>query len=152
MLTYEYLHNNFYYSDGKLYSEETREPVGYVDERGKTKYLRVLIEGKHYYVHRLIFWRCKGYLPKLVDHEDKNGLNNDINNLRDLSHSLNLINKTERTDNTSGVTGVRWNKNAGKWIARVQYKNKEYHLGCFSSKDDAIKARQVKVEQLFQEV
>ena len=43
--------------------------------------------------------------------------------------------------NTSGYNGVTKNK-YGKWVATIEFKGKTHHLGSFSSKEDAIKARQ----------
>jgi len=94
----------------------------------------------------------KGYLPELVDHKDRNGLNNNIDNLRDLSHSLNHLNADVRSDNTSGHTGVRWNKKAKKWIARIHHQGKEHHLGCFDTIEEAIKAREDRNTTLFKEM
>ncbi len=47
-----------------------------------------------------------------------------------------------RSTNTSGYTGVYRNKRSGKWIARITFKNKDYHLGVYDQIEDAVKARQ----------
>lgn len=153
MLTYEYLKDNFYYDMGHLWRIDGDDEVyvGTVSEHNDKLYLRCTIHNRNYYVHRLIFWLEKGYLPKLVDHKDQDTLNNRIENLRDLSHSLNLLNAKIKTTNTSGVTGVRWNKNAEKWIARITYQGKEYHLGCFDTIEEATLARRNKETSLFKE-
>ena len=36
-----------------------------------------------------------------------------------------------RGDNTSGVKGVYWNKDAGKWKARIAVDRQDKHLGYF---------------------
>jgi hypothetical protein len=123
--------------------------VGTRSEHNGKIYLKINIKGEMHYVHRLIFWLEKGYLPELVDHEDQNTLNNSIDNLRDISHSHNLLNAKVKSNNISGVTGVRWNKKAKKWVARVSFRRKEYHLGCFGKFEDAVQARQDKVEEFF---
>ena len=44
-----------------------------------------------------------------------------------------------RTNNTSGTPGVY--KKRDKWIARITYKKKNYYLGYFTEKEDAVAAR-----------
>lgn len=41
----------------------------------------------------------------------------------------------------SGVSGVRWVKQRNRWVARITYCQKEYFLGYFKTKEEAIKAR-----------
>lgn len=43
--------------------------------------------------------------------------------------------------NTSGVTGVVYRKDTGKWTASIDKDNVHYSLGCYTNKEDAIKAR-----------
>jgi len=43
--------------------------------------------------------------------------------------------------NTSGCRGVYWDKNSGKWRARLRFRGKFYNLGTYANFDDAVKAR-----------
>lgn len=143
MITKEYLDENYYYALGFLFDKKTNKPIGTIDNSRSQPYLRVKINRKHYYVHRLIFLLLKGYLPKLIDHKDRNSLNNMENNLRDLSHSKNLINKGLRKDNTSGFVGITWHKKARKYEARIKHNKQEIYLGLFNDIEEAIKIRQI---------
>lgn len=78
---------------------------------------------------------------KNYDHEDRNPLNNQKNNLRPATISDNMSNRSVFKNNKSGVTGVFWNKNLNKWTAYIKKHNKQYHLGVFEHKEDAIVAR-----------
>ena len=49
-----------------------------------------------YRAHRLAFLYMKGYIPKLIDHKDRNGLNNKWNNLREANKSTNGADKSLR--------------------------------------------------------
>jgi hypothetical protein len=50
---------------------------------------------------------CGFYLTdKIVDHKDRDKLNNRFWNLRAVPNALNMRNTSKRVDNTSGVTGV----------------------------------------------
>lgn len=78
---------------------------------------------------------------KYYDHEDRNPLNNRKFNLRPATISDNMSNRSVFKNNKSGVTGVCWNKKLCKWTAYIRKNNKQHHLGSFSNKIDAIKAR-----------
>ncbi len=43
--------------------------------------------------------------------------------------------------NTSGCRGVYWDKNSGKWRARLRFKGKNYNFGTYKKFEDAVKAR-----------
>lgn len=60
----------------------------------------------------------------------------------------NLTTKKSRR-NTSGVKGVSWDKEREKWSAQIGFKGKNYHLGRFEKKEDAIKARKKAEEKIF---
>lgn len=62
--------------------------------------------------------------------------------------SLDMIkSKKLPTDNTSGVKGVYYQK--GKWIAKIVFQQKQYHLGQYENIEDAAKARKEAEELLF---
>lgn len=44
--------------------------------------------------------------------------------------------------NTSGTTGVYQNKKTGKWIAQITFQSKTHYLGSYTTREEAIKARQ----------
>ncbi len=59
-------------------------------------------------------------------------------------HAMTCMTKKERAvyiTSKSGVSGVRWVKQRNRWVARITYRQKEYFLGYFKTKEDAIKAR-----------
>ena len=59
-------------------------------------------------------------------------------------HTMACMTKKERAvyiTSKSGVSGVRWVKQRNRWVARITYRQKEYFLGYFKTKEDAIKAR-----------
>ena len=78
---------------------------------------------------------------KNYDHADRNPLNNRRYNLRPCNICQNAMNSSIRINNTSGVTGVNWDKQSQKWIARIQCYGNRITLGHFENKEDAIKAR-----------
>lgn len=78
---------------------------------------------------------------KYHDHINRNPLDNRKSNLRPCNLYQNAMNSSIMSNNTSGITGVNWDKQAQKWVARIQYYGKRISLGHFDNKDDAIKAR-----------
>ena len=50
--------------------------------------------------------------------------------------------------NTSGYRGVTWHRAKQKWVARIQFRGKTYHLGYFDSPEEASAAYQAAKEQL----
>ena len=121
--TQKLLHQLFEYKGGKLYwkvdaayNVKIGDVAGTTDSKG---YKTTKINGKIYKVHRLIFLMHYGYLPKFVDHKDKNPSNNKIENLRDATHSENQLNSKIPKNNTSGIKGVSWNSLVKKWAVRL---------------------------------
>jgi hypothetical protein len=110
-------------------------------------------ERKSHIIHRLvaIHFIDNPENKTCVDHIDNDKLNNHISNLRYATISENAFNTGVNVVNTSGYKGVWFNKNRNKWYAEIKYKKKKIHLGCFSTKEQAITARREKAKELFKE-
>jgi len=92
--------------------------------------------------HRVIWCMVKGeWPPDQIDHINGVRHDNRLSNLRSVTSQENARNKALPCNNTSGVCGVRWYDSRGKWIAEIYYNNKQFHLGWFTEKADAIAAR-----------
>ena len=100
-------------------------------------------KSKKYPIHQLV---AKAFLPapteegSVIDHIDRNGLNNQRNNLRDSTRSQNNANRGLNKNNTSGYKGVCWNKQKQKWHARIRVNYKYVQLGLFDNIKDAARA------------
>lgn len=80
-------------------------------------------KGKHYTVqmHREIL----GLVPGdgiMVDHINRNGLDNRKENLRIAEGSINQYNCKIRKDNSSGYRGIVWSRYWQRWQARISIK------------------------------
>lgn len=75
----------------------------------------------------------------VIDHINKNKLDNRKENLRICTNQQNLFNSKLAKNNTSGYTGVRWN--GFSWVAYIKYNNKRINLGSFDNIEDAIRER-----------
>lgn len=108
----------------------------------KDGYLIIKINRRAYKAHRLAWLYMEGYFPeKLVDHKNRINNYNVWSNLRNVSHSCNSRNCKVLKNNKSGVTGVCWYKKMGKWHSQINTNGKVRHLGYYSDKTEAAKAR-----------
>lgn len=107
------------------------------------------------YIHHLVMAAFIGPRPDglIIAHRDDNKHNNLLSNLRYTTPGDNtadiIRNNTVRSDNISGTIGVSWDSNREKWISNITKDGKGYYLGAFSNKDDAIKARIEKQNELY---
>lgn len=94
-------------------------------------------------MHRLLMDAAPGYI---VDHIDRNPLNNTLENLRVCTKQENSINTGVRSDNSVGFKGVSFQKKSGKFRAYIGVNGKQRHLGLFDKAEDAA-ARYMEVAQ-----
>lgn len=151
-----YLDQLFSYNQntGELRWKEDRGSAHAGDLAGTLRsdgYLRVSVDGKLYYVHRIAWAMVHDEWPELLDHIDGHRSNNRIKNLRVASKSQNAANCLIRSDNSSGYRGVSWCKNSNRWRANIQKDNKQSSLGYFLSKEDAALAYLKAHNQVFGE-
>lgn len=117
-----------------------------------TKYRGTVIFGQRHKVHRIIWLMQTGEWPKgEIDHIDGNGLNNAWANLRDVTHSQNMMNAAVRSDSTSGYKGVSYDKSRDMWYAYINVDGKRKMLGRHKTKQEAVAARKVAQDALFGE-
>lgn len=95
------------------------------------------------HLHQVVF-RCKyrrdPYPGLEIDHIDRNPLNAQRSNLREVTTSFNQANANKRRDNTSGYKGVSWNKRDRKWYAQIMVNQKLIFLGSYVCKHEAARA------------
>jgi hypothetical protein len=111
----EAIRSRFIYLNNELCYAKDKKIAGSVTDTG---YRRVCVLYKQFKVHHIVFWLHTGRWPTLLDHKDRNRLNNDFNNLREATRSQNMYNSAHGC-NTSGVKNVSWCKTHKKWIVRV---------------------------------
>lgn len=83
------------------------------------------------YLHRLLMNPPKG---KVVDHINKNTLDNRRKNLRVCTQRDN-IRASKGRPSASGFKGVFWNKILKKWQGKIYVDGKSIHLGVFQNKE-----------------
>jgi len=85
----------------------------------------------------------------VIDHRDRNGLNNQRYNLRECTNVQNFRNRRRQINNTSGYIGV--DKNRGRWRARVDFYGKKIHVYYGYDLEAAARAYDAKAFELFGE-
>lgn len=113
--------------------------AGYTDDRG---YRRIGAFGRHWFAHRLAWEVYYGKAPEGdIDHINGDKSDNRIENLRDVSKSLNLQNRRTTTkDSTSKYLGVSWDKFCKKWKAQIYANGVKKHIGVYATEEEAYDA------------
>ena len=135
MVTKELLHELFEYRNGELYWKINKKfhpnligkQATFIDR----KYKGIMINGKKYLAHRIIYMYYYGKFPLETDHIDRNPLNNNIENLREVNRSQNQWNKGKSKSNTSGCSNVTWCKRKNKWKVHLMVHKVMKNLGYF---------------------
>lgn len=144
------LYNSHGYAKGKtiIDSEDYEKVKGFkwrmlVHPNGNTYATSKVAKRNYVYLHRVV-------LPSynMVDHINHDGLDNRKENLRGCTKSENACNTGVTRGNASGFKGVSFSKDRNKWRAQIGKNNKNYHIGDFLSKEEAVKAYNEKALEL----
>ncbi len=101
-------------------------------------YFRILVFGKLYLAHRLVWLWMTGLWPiKHLDHIDRNPSNNAFSNLRECTHAQNHWNITKSKTNRCGFKGVTFQKSRGKFRSEIKFNRRRVVLGRFDTAEEA---------------
>lgn len=132
--------SNLIYKDGNLLRRDKRGnivPCNAVNSQG---YKQLRVGDKCYLQHRVVWFMHHGYWPEVIDHIDKNKLNNRIENLRECTQRQNSLNQSGSRRSTSKYKGVSWDKVNKKWLAQIMVHRRGKKLGRFVDELDAARA------------
>lgn len=88
---------------------------------------------KRFRLHRAIMKNESG----VIDHANRNGLDNRRENLRVVTTMENGYNRTLSKNNTTGFKGVVFDKRVGRFKAKIKAAGRYYFGGHFNSATDA---------------
>jgi hypothetical protein len=96
------------------------------------------LSNKKITMHELVMGKKadKGYV---IDHNDKNKLNNTSDNLHFVSAALNSQNKNKKENCSSQFIGVRIDKNTGNWVTTINLNKHRIHIGTYKDQMEAAK-------------
>lgn len=143
------LHKLFEYVDGNLIrktqvaNQKIGTIAGKLDYKHNTAYVRIYVNYKPYYSHRLIYkmfnpnWNGSG----IIDHITPEPIaNNRIENLRLTTHQNNIRNMQLKTGFTSQFKGVSWDVTRSMWRSSIQVDGKQKALGRYTTEREAAEA------------
>ncbi len=89
---------------------------------------------KSFLVHRLVWEAHNGEVPEgfVIDHINRNKLDNRLENLRIITFTQNLWNQD--------VKGYCWFAPAKKWMGTITANRNRIHLGYFNTEEEAAEA------------
>jgi hypothetical protein len=143
------------YKDGKVHHFRTKkgeyttpfdEPSGSKEYNKllKSNYVRILINYKKYYAHRIVAWVYLGLditNTKLkIDHNNHNTEDNSVENLDICSHSQNMQNRRN-------IKGYTYNKRLQKYEVRITINKKRIYGGVFDTEEEA-KSRYLELKMI----
>lgn len=108
------------------------------------------IFNKLYVKHRIIWKMVNGKEPEVVDHIDRNKLNNTIDNLRPATIQQNSWNTNSRKNSSSKYLGVTL-RPSGNWVAQIRLPDKNLRLGTFVCEQEAALAYNAKAYEIYGE-
>ena len=98
----------------------------------------VVVPGHGRYLRARVIWKMVNGTepPRIVDHKDRNPLNDAPGNLRDGTNGLNQRNKAVTA--ISGLVGAFPSPNRdGRWQSTIQVNGKTVYLGIFKTAEEA---------------
>lgn len=110
-------------------------------------YRKINVDYIKYYEHHLAWLYVYGYIPDELDHEDRDGSHNWIDNLRIANATQNNCN-TQQPTGMSGLRGAYLNKRNLKWYSQIQFGSHVKYLGSFDSAEEAHEAFESAAYQL----
>lgn len=115
-------------------------------------YWIIRINHKSYVAHRLAWLYVYGEFPlELLDHKNRNRVDNSIDNLRIADDALNSKNQTIYKNSPTGFHGVT--VHGKRWRARININSKKVHLGVFDTIEEAAQyRRKIELELGFSEM
>lgn len=97
-------------------------------------YLRVSIDKKMHYIHRLAFIFMTGSAPKFIDHKNGNRMDNSWGNLRACTNQQNSSSRG-LIKNSTGYKGVT--RSGNKFAAQITHHYRHYNLGTYATPKEA---------------
>lgn len=111
-------------------------------------YRRIVIDYRPYYEHHLAWFYVYGEWLEEIDHENTDGGNNSIINLRPCNRTQNNCNRFQRSDGDAGLRGAYLDKRNLQWYSKIQFGSQIEWLGTFASAEEAHLAFEAAAERL----
>ena len=133
---------NYHYPNGKWTVVANRK-------NHNDGYCNVWLNGGMVMYHNIIWILSTGKdIPKSmeIDHINGNKLDNRIENLRVVSHRLNIQNMKVHRDGK--LVGCYYYKRKKRYVPRIQINSKQIHVGCYETEQEAHRAYTIACEHI----
>lgn len=151
-ITKELVNEYFCYDNGHLSWKKSTGPRSVPGQKltniNSKGYVCVQFMNKVYKAHQIIFLLHHGYIPNEIDHINNVRSDNRIENLREVTRSLNCANQSVQKRSASGYKGVTRIKN-NMWRARIKHLQREIYIGLFETPESAAHAYNIMALKLF---
>lgn len=101
------------------------------------EYREIGINGRLYRAGRLAWFYVMGKWPNIIDHINRNGLDDRFENLRDVTQGQNMQNTGPKKRNATGLKGVTFDHKRSMYVARICLDYKHHYLGHFKTAKEA---------------
>ncbi len=138
----------FFFWRTSTHARKAGARAGSITRKGLLTYRHMYVKKEYWKEHRLAIFYMTGAAPTGdIDHINGDGLDNRIENLREVPHLQNGRNTKRNKTNTSGVPGVSFCKAANKWVAQIGERGHptRYKRALFECFEDAV-ARRMEME------
>lgn len=108
----------------------------------KGRYRYITVRGVSYLEHRLIWIMVHGSIPdgQEIDHINRNGCDNRLENLRLVTRRENVLNSGVAGSNCSRYPGVTRSNTSGKWVAGLHINSNRVNIGTYATEEEAYNA------------
>lgn len=135
---FNYEYGNIYRCHHLKKGDEWKEIKIQINSKGYKRFqFQVNKKTYTFRIHRLVYWLHNPHWDiynsstnNSIDHIDGDILNNNIENLRLVTHQENHWNRTR-------AKGCYWNKREKKWKAEIKFNGETKRLGSFDNEVDA---------------
>lgn len=136
----DYIRNNYFYIEGGTVDSINKKNVGFRHDTPTRVIIKLEIRGRKYMRSHIIWFLYYGEWPKIeIDHEDRDSMNDDVFNLRQVTPDLQQQNK----ENYKGYRGFsvertyEYNRTRHqRWKAHNQ--KRKIYVGRYYTREEAI--------------
>ena len=114
----------------KMVIENTNYGYKRISFRSNGKQNQIQLHRLTFFIHNPSWNIYDGSIDNSIDHIDGDKLNNNIENLRCVTHQENQWNQTK-------AKGYTWHKQKKKWQAQIKVDGKKIYLGLFDIEENA---------------
>jgi len=139
----------YHIKHGFIISKKTRQPIISYNQNGYLVFRDATRGGKMRRQHIALYEKATGVVPTLsICHKNGDPADNRWCNLHLGTHQQNMQERGPASNNTSGHKNISWRRDHNAWRVHFSLDKSDIHCGYFKNIEDAINARNEKMEEL----